>query len=206
MENLGAYLQKLREDKGLGYKQVFHDLRLREDQVHLIEDNRFLELGTFGMARAIIQKYARYLDADMNAVVGELREILPEHISREFKPKKPVREKKILLSPNFFWTLGIILLVLVLASIVWYASRQGWLQMPEIFRKAPADSTLVQIQETEPPRPDSLRDRMRQLSTAPERKPANEAAGGDTSERTLRDSTDYIGEIIGPSSVNVPLN
>ena len=206
MENLGAYLQKLREDKGLGYKQVFNDLRLREDQVHLIEDNRFLELGTFGMARAIIQKYARYLDADMNAVVSELSVILPEHISREFKPKKPVREKKILLSPNFFWTLGIILLVLVLASIVWYASRQGWLQMPEIFRKAPADSTLVQPRETEPPRPDSLRDRMRQLSTAPEHKPATGAGSGDTAERTLRDSTDYLGEILGPSSVNVPLN
>ena len=48
MENLGVYLQKLREEKGISYQKVFEDLRLREEQVRLIEENRFFELGHFG--------------------------------------------------------------------------------------------------------------------------------------------------------------
>ena len=59
MENLGSHLQKLREEKGISYDKVFEDLRLREDQLRLIEENRYFELGHFGFAKAMVHKYSR---------------------------------------------------------------------------------------------------------------------------------------------------
>ncbi len=79
MENLGVYLQKLREEKGISYQKVFEDLRLREEQVHLIEENRFFELGHFGFTKALVHRYARYLEADLDEVMAELRVMVPEN-------------------------------------------------------------------------------------------------------------------------------
>lgn len=206
MENLGAYLQKIREEKGISSKKVFADICLREEQLRQIEEDRLSELGTFGIAQAIVRKYALYLQADVPAVMKEMALLIPEHDKREFKPKQPVRNKKILLSPNFFWLIGIILFIVALATIVWHAHQQGWLKTPEIFKKAVPDSTLVQKAETEPVQPDSLRDRMRQLSTRGAANPGRNSADTDAQTRALSDSTDYLGRILGPSKVNVPLH
>lgn len=205
MENLGDYLRKLREDKGITLKQAFEDLRLREDQIRLIEENRFFELGPFGIVRAMVYNYTRYLEGDPDAALAELQVMMPENTKKEFKPRKEVRDKKILLSPNFFWLIGIILFVVLLASIVWYAYGQGWLKTPDIFRKSAADTTLVAEPVPEQPKTDSLRNRMRQLSST-QAKPSASTATGTSAAKAAPDSTDYLGELLGPSQVNVPLH
>ncbi len=205
MDDLGASLLKTREEKGITYKKVHKDLFLREDQVRLIEDNRFSELGTLGIAQAIVRKYAQYLGVDPELALAEVRGQMQQHSRQQFKPKKPVREKKILLSPNFFWLIGIILFVVLLASIVWYAYGQGWLKTPDIFRKSAADTTLVAEPVPEQPKTDSLRNRMRQLSST-QAKPSAATATATSAAKAAPDSTDYLGELLGPSQVNVPLH
>ncbi len=206
MENLGAYLNKLREAKGKTCKMVYEDLFLREEQIRQIEDNRFFELGPYGHAKAIVYKYAIYLEADVDAVMAELRVMLPEHTKKEFKPKKTVKEKKILLSPNFFWVIGIIAFVIVLSVILWHAYRQGWLKTPDLFKASSADTTAVVPQKTEKPKPDTLRNKMRQLSESVGKETASKPSGEKTGSHAVQDSTDYLGEILGASQVNVPLH
>jgi cytoskeletal protein RodZ len=205
MENLGEYLKKLREEKGISHQQVFEDLRLREEQLRLIEENRFSEVGPFGMVKALINKYASYLEADREAVLNELSVMMPEHAKREFKPKRPVKEKKILLSTNFLWLIGIIIIVVILGVILWSAYTRGWLEMPDFFKASSADTTVVERREISPAEPDSMRIRQRQISETLARQSYTEEPGEEEELEAIRDSTDYLGRILGPSQVNVPL-
>ncbi|MGC9362862.1 MAG: helix-turn-helix domain-containing protein, partial [Candidatus Syntrophosphaera sp.] len=193
------------EERGISYTQVFEDLRLREEIIRLMEDNRFFEIGPHGMVRALMFKYAGYLEADLDAVMNELNVMMPEHAKGEFKPKRPVREKKILLSTNFFWLIGIILIVAILAAILWHAYTRGWLEMPDVFRASSADTTVVQTPETEPAEPDPMRVRQRQISESLARENPTLPDGEEEVLDAIRDSTDYLGRILGPSQVNVPL-
>jgi cytoskeletal protein RodZ len=206
MDNLGSYLRQLREEKGKTHKTVFEELRLRPEQVQKIEDNRYFELGPFGVVKAMVYNYARYLDADLDAVMAEFRVMMPDNTKKEFKPKKVVREKKILLSPNLFWMIGIALFVVVLAAVLWHSYNQGWLKMPELFKASAADTTVTHIQKKEPVKPDTLRLRMRALTVNAEQHPAQKPASRDTVVNALQDSTDYLGGILGSSQVNVPLH
>lgn len=205
MEDLGAHLRKLREEKGLSYDKVFEDLRLREDQVRLMEENRFFELGPVGMARAMVHKYASYLEADLEEVITELKVMLPDHIQREFKPKKAVKEKKILLSPNFLWLIGIILFVALLGTVLWHAYTRGWLETPDIFKPSAADTTIVEDRKPEEAKPDPMRDRQKQISAALGRQSFESTSVSDLETKAVQDSTDHLGQILGPSQVNVPL-
>lgn len=193
MENLGAYLQKLREDNKISYGKVFEDLRLREDQVRLIEENRFFELGPFGMVKAMVFKYARYLEGDEDAVLAELRVMMPDTTNKDFKPRKEVRERKILLSPNFFWLIGIIIFVVVLGAILWHAYQQGWLKTPELFKAKEPDSTRVEAEKKEPPKPDSLRLRQRELIDTVTKPAAEQPESATPRAQALADTTDYLG-------------
>ncbi len=205
MENLGEYLKKLREEKGISCEQVFEDLRLREDKIRLMEENRFHEIGPYGMVKALVNKYAGYLEGDPAAVLEELNVMLPERAKGEFKPKKPVHEKKILLSTNFLWLIGIVVIVAVLAAILWHAYTRGWLEMPDFFKASSADTTVVSQRGAESTEPDPMRLRQKQISESLAREEAGRQAGGDDAQDAIRDTTDYLGRILGPSQVNVPL-
>ncbi|MDI9525284.1 MAG: helix-turn-helix domain-containing protein [Candidatus Cloacimonadota bacterium] len=208
MENLGSHLQKLREEKGISYDKVFEDLRLREDQLRLIEENRYFELGHFGFAKAMVHKYAGYLGADLDEVMAEFKVMVPENTK-----KQPVRgggskSSKIMLSPNLLWLLGIILFVIVLGAILWYAHNQGWLKTPEFLKPAAADTTVVskpRLPQEKEPKVDPMREVQKEVTKAaaiPSVTPAQPSQGV---RQAVQDSTDHIGELMGPSQVNVEL-
>ena len=69
MEDLGAYLKELREEKNISFDQIYEDLHLREEQIQLMEENRFSELGHLGFARAMVYNYARYMEADLDVLL-----------------------------------------------------------------------------------------------------------------------------------------
>ena len=210
MENLGVYLQKLREEKGIGYQKVFEDLRLREEQVRLIEENRFFELGHYGFTKALVHRYARYLEADLDEVMAELRVMMPENTLKPARREAESKSGKIMLSPNLLWLIGIILFVAILGAILWHAHNQGWLKTPDFLKPEAADTTVVSKarqpkQEKQKPEPDPMRELQKKVSQSA-------TAGGDApgSQRqalsqALQDSTDHIGELMGASQVNLEL-
>lgn len=210
MENLGSHLQKLREEKGIDYQKVFEDLRLREDQLRLIEENRYFELGHFGFAKAMVHKYAGYLGADLDEVMAEFRVMVPENTKKQLVRSSGDKSGKIMLSPNLLWLLGIILFVVVLGAILWHANNQGWLKTPEFLRPAAADTTVASepklpAEEAKEPTVDPMREVQKEVTKAAAVQAADPAQPSQAARQAVQDSTDHIGELMGPSQVNVGL-
>jgi len=206
LENLGKYFLELRLQRGYNYQDIWKELRFPENQIKAIEENRFAELGPYGIAKAVVYNYARFLEADLDAVMNAFSYIMPENAKPEFKPATPVKEKKIMLSTNFMWLIGILLIIIILGSILWYAYNQNWLKMPNFFASNKTDSTAVIIkEEKEETKPDTLRQRLRAISEAIPQ--TNNVPIPKSETKTVPpDTTDYIGNILGDSPVNVPIH
>jgi len=207
MENLGLYLKQFREDQGIEYITVYSDIRLREEQVKLMEENRFFELGPYGVVKAMVFNYARYLGADLDAVMTELKVLVPEVTKSHHRPARPRKQKKIMLSTNFLWGIGILVFVAILGGILFHAYNQGWLKTPQILKSAATDSLIVVPAEPPEPEqlaPDSTRLRMRQLTQELNAPPKEEPVKPKAAVKAIKpDSTDYINSFMGDSPVNV---
>lgn len=206
MENLGKYFLELRLQRGYNYQDIWKELRFPENQIKAIEENRFAELGPYGIAKAVVYNYARFLEADLDAVMNAFSYLMPENAKPEFKPATPVKEKKIMLSTNFMWLIGILLIIIILGSILWYAYNQNWLKMPDFFASNKTDSTaVISKEEKEETKPDTLRQRLRAISEAIPQ--TNNVPIPKSETKTVPpDTTDYIGNILGDSPVNVPIH
>jgi cytoskeletal protein RodZ len=206
LENLGKYFLDLRLQHEISYRKIWEDLRIREENIRSMEENRFFELGDYGVSKALVYNYARYLEADLDAVMQEFRIMMPEQVQGKFHPRKALKNKKIMLSTNFLWMVGIVIFVIILASILFHANRQGWLKAPDFFKSAATDSTAAAIIKPKAEdKPDTLRTRMRTLSDAI---PAQGQSTHKTKDSNAvpADTTDYLGSILGSSPVNVPLH
>lgn len=204
MEDLGKYLLNLRLERGISYTDIWNDIRISEAQIKAIEENRLSQIGNYGHVKALLYNYARYLEADLALVMAGFQIMMPDTNKKEFDPRLNVTEKKILLSTNFLWTIGIVIFVMILGSILLYSYNQGWLRTPEFFKKDKPE-TVVKLQKEEAiEKPDSLRQKMRALSESiPQTNVLQEKSLGRSS---LADTTDYIGQILGDSPVNVQIN
>ncbi|MDY0152719.1 MAG: helix-turn-helix domain-containing protein, partial [Candidatus Cloacimonas sp.] len=192
--------------RDLSYKKVWEDTRFREEQIRNIEANRWFELGGYGIAKALVFNYARYLEADLDMVMREFSIMMPENTKDTFLPRRTLTEKKIMLSTNFLWMVGIIIFVTILGSILVHAHNQGWLKAPDFFSKPVANSTKTAIAPPpEKAKPDTLRQRMRALSEAIPKEGQSPAPSTNTQSASA-DTTDYIGNILGDSPLNVPLH
>lgn len=210
MENLGGHLQNLREEQGISYQKVFDDLRIREEQVRIIEENRFFELGPFGFSKAMVYNYARYLGADLDEVMAEFKVMVPEHTKKPTQTDLGTKEHKILLSPNLLWLFGIILFVMILAGILRYAYSQGQLQTPDFLKRQTADSTAVKKastaepeQESKKPEPDLMREIQKSITQNIPAHHEEEKREEQTQRKPVQDSTDHVGELLGPSQVSL---
>ncbi len=204
MESLGKYLLALRQSLNISYEQIWQDIRFSEPQIRALEEDRLFDIGQYGYVKAMVFNYARYLEADVNRVMAEFKIMMPEHTKKEFTPRRTLKEKKIMLSTNFLWTVGIVIFVAILGSILLNAYRQGWLQTPDLF--APKEVAVQDAEDSEPEadKPDSLRLRMLELSeTIPQ---SNAMQGLKHPLSSARDTTDYIGNILGNSPVNIKIN
>ncbi len=204
MESLGKYLRELRLQRDLNYEQIWQDIRLSEQNIRALEENRLFDVGNYGYVKVVIFNYARYLEADVDKVMAEFKIMMPEHTKKEFTPRKTLKERKIMLSTNFLWTVGILIFVAILGSILLYSYNQGWLKTPDLFERHTevADSPVEKIEEEQ--KPDSLRMRMRILSESIPK--SNVAQDLKSTDSVPRDTTDYIGNILGKSPVNVRIN
>ncbi|MDY0336860.1 MAG: helix-turn-helix domain-containing protein [Candidatus Cloacimonadaceae bacterium] len=202
MESLGKHLRDLRQQRNLSYEQIWQDIRLSEAHVRALEENRLFDIGHYGYVKVMVFNYARYLEANVDQVMAEFRIMMPETTKKEFTPRRTLKEKKIMLSTNFLWTVGIVIFVGILGSILLNAYRQGWLQTPELFERKESVSAAEAKPSDETDKPDSLRLRMRALSESIPRSNTLQ----DLDDSIPRDTTDYIGNILGSSPLNVQIN
>ena len=212
MENLGKYLHDLREERGISYKKIKAEMFFDEDKIKLLEDNDLEALGDYGVVKSFIFNYARYLEANVDEVMAEFKRLNPDKA-----PQKPSyytipKEKKIMLSTNFLWTIAIIIIVLILGSIVFYAGSRGFLKAPDLFSKPKADSVKTAgVKPEAQEEPDSLRARMLLLTESmkpeiqeDETKPKKEKH--DLTTTIPADTTDHMGRLLGDNPGNVEIH
>ena len=206
MENPGIYLKGLREAANLSYQQIYEETRIRIDQMLLIEAGKIRELGDYGYARAIVHGYARFLDADMDRVMQTFATYYPDDLRSGYNAPTLPKEKRIMLSTNFLWSVLISVLCLSLAFILYFSYQRGYLKTPEFFKHSKADSVAV---DTPPQgtKPDSLRTRLLQIrDSLPETDQDGQTPNKPIQRRPAsRDTTDYIGIYLGDSPVNTDL-
>ncbi|PKN78149.1 MAG: hypothetical protein CVU48_09200 [Candidatus Cloacimonetes bacterium HGW-Cloacimonetes-1] len=206
MENLGKFLHDQRENKGLSYAKIWRDIRIREDQIKLMENNKFGDLGVYGVAKAIVYNYARYLELDSDEVISEFHKTMPEFSQENYQPQHLDKEKRIMLSPNFLWMIGIVIFVVVLGVILWTAYRNGYLKTPEFSSKSKADSVMIKPQDEVSVETDSLRNRMLKITEniTKSANDNNKSQGAKLKQFSpVIDTTDYVGEQLGDSPINV---
>ncbi|HRY83364.1 MAG TPA: helix-turn-helix domain-containing protein [Candidatus Cloacimonadota bacterium] len=211
MENLGKYLADLRLKRDLSLSKIQEDMHFPPEKIKALEAGDLEQLGEYGMRKAMIFNYARYLEADLNAVMAEFKRLDPDPAQKSI-PSFMEKDKKILLSTNFLWMIAIFVIVVILGSIVWYAYSQGVLKTPVIFSKAGDSLKVAQTRPREEAAPDSLRERMLMLSNEIKTGKQIDSAKERAQKAALppdyipADTTDHIGRLLGKSPVNVPIH
>jgi len=205
MEDLGKYLKALRESSGFTYQKVWQDTKISEQNLRAIEANDLFALGNYGYCKALVYNYARYLGADVDAVMKEFSVLMPESTKRAFVPKETIKEKKILLSTNFLWLIAIIIIVTILGAILYRAYLGGYLKPPSLFEEKKPKPEKTE-ETPEPAAPDSLRKKMLKLTENmnTDKKETPKKKANKKENPYLKDNTDYVGQELGESPLNVP--
>lgn len=210
MESLNLYFKDLRHSRNLSLEQIWEDLRLPAEKITAIESGHWEALGEYGIRKAMLYNYARYLEADIYAVMTEFDQLFPPSSQSGPNVILVPKEKKILLSTNFIWMVAILLIVIILGSIVFAAYRNGFLESPKLFSKQEAD-TLRAIQpikeEAEPAIADSTRTRMLALTQMLQPSPEEEKQKDEVHKaEIISDNTDYMGKFLGKNPMNVQIH
>jgi len=210
VESLSLYLKELRQQRNLSLEKIRADLLLAPEKILQMEAGDWEALGEYGIRKAMVYNYARYLEADLYAVMTEFDLIFPPANQAAPTMISVPKEKRIMLSTNFIWMVVISLIVIILGSIIFVAYRNGFLESPQLFSKAEQDSTEAAVEvpeEIEPTVPDSTRTRMLELTQMLQPNPqAEDKKQEDHKQEIISDNTDYMGKFLGENPMNVDIH
>ncbi|HOH46906.1 MAG TPA: helix-turn-helix transcriptional regulator [Candidatus Cloacimonadota bacterium] len=210
MESLSLYLKELREKKGISLDKIREDLLIPAEKILQMEAGDWEALGEYGIRKAMVYNYARYLEADIYAVMTEFDLIYPPENQAAPTMISVPKEKRIMLSTNFIWMVVISVIVIILGSIIFVAYKNGFLESPQLFSKDDKDSTEVAAEipeEIEPAVPDSTRTRMLELTQMLKPNPQTEEEKQEShKQEIISDNTDYMGKFLGDNPMNVDIH
>lgn len=211
MDSLGKYFSELRAKRGISLETIDNDLHFPPWKIKALEAGDLDKLGEFGMMKAMVFNYARYLEADVSAVMAEFKAIYPDPATKS-SPSFLAKDKKIMLSTNFLWVIAILVIISILGSIVWIAYSKGVLRAPEIFSKAPEGTKTSSVKPIVTEAPDSIRTRMLMLTNALKTESQTAKTQEKAKQQSLpsdyipADTTDHVGKLLGKSPINVPIH
>lgn len=201
MESIGQYLRSIREEQNLTLDNVSNEIKLSPEQLSAIENNQLSKLGSYGFSRAMVYSYSRFLGADEKITMSLFDVLQPPQRQSGFIPKRPIKEKKMLISINFIWLIAIFIIIIILSSIIWISYTRGYLKRPFDSLKKDQDSIKVEvpvIKEIE--KPDTLRQRMLQVANANTKTKPKDAINSQVNftiqKKAVEDTTDYVNELI----------
>lgn len=201
MENLGQYLRSKREERNLTVEAVHADIKICIEHINAMEDNQLAKLGNYGFARTMVYTYARFLGAEEKIAINLFDIMWPSQKQADFTPKKPIKEKKMLISINFIWLISIVIFVIILGSIIWVSYNKGYLKRPFDKLKETPDTVKVSVRtEKVAEKPDTLRQRLLDLTKnqpAQLQTPVKQSVKVTTkNKKVVSDTTDYVNEFI----------
>ena len=124
MEELGARLRTVREERGISLPEAEQATRIRRAFLEAIEEGRLDDLPGEVYARGFIRNYARYLGLDPDTLLQEHKIASYEsvHVPQILdEPLTPLGHRM------FRWVLALFLVGLV-GGGVWYLYNYGWVR------------------------------------------------------------------------------
>jgi cytoskeletal protein RodZ len=205
MDTIGSYLKTLREEQHLTFEELQHETRMSIQMLMDIEDDHLENIGGYGYAKAIVYTVIRALNADEEKALALFDASFPSEKTSKFKPRKPIKENKILISTNFLYMIGILLLILVLGVIV-IRAYETYKQTPgaqnSIFNRAKIKSDTVKVTPAPPVivKPDTVRMKLLQVKKKAVTTPVNpspiKTKAKVKASSAVADTTDYTNDLL----------
>jgi cytoskeletal protein RodZ len=113
MESLGKYLKREREARKISLKEVAKNIKVREQFLRSVEEDRHDLLPSPTYVRGFLSAYAKYMGLDPNEVILRYENFLKgEPVPRQEVPS----EEKVLWSSKYLWGIGGVIVVGVVVS------------------------------------------------------------------------------------------
>jgi cytoskeletal protein RodZ len=206
MDTIGSYLKTLREEQHLTFEELQHETRMSIQMLMDIEDDHLENIGGYGYARAIVYTVIRALNADEEKALSLFDESYPREKTSKFKPRQPIKENKILISTNFLYVIGILLLITILGIIV-FKAYETYKQTPgsqnSIFHRTKIKADTLKVKPAPPiiVKPDTVRMKLLQVKKGAATAPATpKATKGKVKAKAktsaAADTIDYTNELL----------
>jgi cytoskeletal protein RodZ len=198
MQKIGTVLKQIREEKNLTLEDINDKTRIRIDYLQDIESNAFRILNNFGVARAIFHNYGTALGLSEKEILYSFDDTFPHVQGSTFTAQKNIKEKKILISFNLLYLIGISILVMIIALTLVNLYKKGSLGSPFKKRFITTETKVVpeslnSAEKFKETKPDEKREMMKQLK---EKVDVKEPDKKPISSQSLYDNTDYTKELI----------
>ncbi len=202
METIGKYLKETREAKGLSLEDVSDITKIKVAFLEYIEKDDFSPIGGFGYAKVMLATYAKAVHADIEKVML----MFDKHYDSddfEMKPlyMRPRKHKKLLLPGSIFSFAALFLLLIVLAIVVYNLYNKGLLDFSlsrelngEVVAEAVKQDSVKSVNVVEQEKPEEEEAEPTEAEEVSQTPAETESVAFD--EQALRDSTDYVDNIL----------
>ena len=149
-KTVGELLRQERENCRVSRAELAQKIRVKEQFLEALEDNRFTDLPAAVFVKGYVKGYARILKFDPEPMLALLRRDFQESAKGQLVPQdflKPTMRKNLFSSPMRLTASGIIGIFLILflyIGIRWY----GFITPPKLEIIEPVEDSLVSAQVT----------------------------------------------------------
>jgi cytoskeletal protein RodZ len=146
-KTVGELLKIEREKRRISRSQLAQEIRVKENFIHALEENRFKDLPAAVFVKGYIKAYARILNFDPDPMLALLRRDFKESAKGKLVPQeflKPILRSSSLSSVRFalFGGVGVFLALFLYIGVRWYS----FISPPKIMITVPAENEIVSPQ------------------------------------------------------------
>lgn len=147
-KTVGELLKLAREKRRVSRTQLAQEIRVKENLLHALEENRFKDLPAGVFIKGYIKGYARILNFDPDPMLALLRRDFKESTKGKLVPQEFLKSSRapFLSSVRFalFGGISVFLVLFVYIAIRWYS----FISPPKITITSPTENAVVSPQVT----------------------------------------------------------
>ncbi|MCC6711564.1 MAG: helix-turn-helix domain-containing protein [Candidatus Pacebacteria bacterium] len=146
-KTVGELLKLEREKRRISRAQLAQEIRVKENFIHALEENRFSDLPAAVFVKGYIKAYARVLNFDPEPMLALLRRDFKESAKGKLVPQeflKPMIKNSTFSSVRFMLLggVGVFLVLFVYITVRWYS----FISPPKVTISSPAENEVVSPQ------------------------------------------------------------
>lgn len=212
--SIGQYLATARKNKGLSLEEVSEKTKIKLRLLQAVEQNRFDDFGGVGYTKAVIDTYAKAVEAKD----AKLQKLIEARFSSKIKHQAhfdDIQPKRILIPKHFLAIVFLAILVVVMIITTVQLTRAGIIKSP--FQRNPkateqlvepeenteidnkAEETEIESKDAESAKTSnkvSIKPKMLQEAAKDQSAKSKNNLSINLSETALRDTTDYLKKLM----------